>query len=242
MDKDEQGIKPEEVASSEARDRLTELTNRARFAGERFVITRNGEAIAVIIGSQELELLPPVLHPAMTRFRTTSLSGSDMSPIIGSELRMTHQHNGSAVATARTHTEVSFAEAIQSVARRLYFSCPKADTSDRQFLQDVMRGECRYPMKGLERLARVAQQSTRPEHREALAEVIREFSTPLPGTVSLATAFDDETRAQGIADLEQRRFERERSRARQEAAIEALHAQEIATREAITAVRRTKVG
>lgn len=66
MGKGEQGIKPEEVAASEARDRLTELTNRARFAGERFVITRNGEAIAVIIGAQELELLPPILVRALS--------------------------------------------------------------------------------------------------------------------------------------------------------------------------------
>lgn len=47
----------ERVASSEARERLTELMNRARFAGECFVLTRNGEDIAVIIGSPDYERL-----------------------------------------------------------------------------------------------------------------------------------------------------------------------------------------
>lgn len=47
----------ERVPASEARDRLTELMNRARFAGERFILTRNGEDVAVLIGSQELASL-----------------------------------------------------------------------------------------------------------------------------------------------------------------------------------------
>jgi prevent-host-death family protein len=47
----------ERVPASEARDRLTELMNRARFGGERFILTRNGEDFAAIIGSQELPSL-----------------------------------------------------------------------------------------------------------------------------------------------------------------------------------------
>jgi prevent-host-death family protein len=43
----------ERVPASDVRDRLTELLNRARFGGERFILTRNGEDIAVIIGAQE---------------------------------------------------------------------------------------------------------------------------------------------------------------------------------------------
>jgi prevent-host-death family protein len=47
----------ERIPASEVRDRLTELMNRARFGGERFVLTRNGEDVAAIIGSQELASL-----------------------------------------------------------------------------------------------------------------------------------------------------------------------------------------
>lgn len=48
----------EYIASSDARDRLAELLNRARFGGERFVVTRNGDPLAVISGAQEFELTP----------------------------------------------------------------------------------------------------------------------------------------------------------------------------------------
>lgn len=48
----------EYVPASEARDRLTELLNRARFSGERFVVTRNGDPLAVISGAQEFDLAP----------------------------------------------------------------------------------------------------------------------------------------------------------------------------------------
>jgi len=47
----------ERVPASEARDRLTELMNRARWGGERFILTRNGEDVAVIVGSQEFSAL-----------------------------------------------------------------------------------------------------------------------------------------------------------------------------------------
>jgi prevent-host-death family protein len=47
----------ERVPASEARDRLTELMNRAQFKGERFILTRNGEDVAAIIGAQELPAL-----------------------------------------------------------------------------------------------------------------------------------------------------------------------------------------
>lgn len=134
----------------------------------------------------------------------------------------------------------TFTEEFQAIARRLLFSCPATSTSERQFLQDVARG--RYPMKALERMTRIAAGSTRPEHREALALFVREISAPRYGAVSIAAAFDEETRTNGEADMAQRYFERERTRANQERAIDALHAQEIATREAITAVRTAKVG
>jgi len=62
MANDEPGRKQEleRIPASEARDRLTELMNRARFAGERFILTRNGDDIAVIVGAQEADRLPEV--------------------------------------------------------------------------------------------------------------------------------------------------------------------------------------
>jgi hypothetical protein len=130
-------------------------------------------------------------------------------------------------------------EQLATIARQLYFSTARRTERQTQILTDVMRG--RYPFRTLEHLLEIAQLSTRPEHREALALCIRECSTPQYGQVSLAAAFDAETEAEGVANLEQRRFERERTRCNQERVIETLHAQEIATREAITAVRRTVV-
>ena len=158
----------------------------------------------------------------------------------------TNHNRLAALADARTNAEGaalhdptdSFADGIRTVARRLIFSCPDASTDDKQFLQDVARAEIRYPMKALERLTRISQQSRRPEHREALAELVREYSTPCLGHVSVAAAFDEETRTNGDADMAQRFFEREPSPANRDRVLEALHAQAIATREAMTAVRR----
>lgn len=45
----------ERIPASDARDRLTELMNRACFGGESFILTRNGEDVAAIIGANRLE-------------------------------------------------------------------------------------------------------------------------------------------------------------------------------------------
>lgn len=44
----------ERIPASEARERLTELMNRACFAGERFILTRNGDDVAAIVGASEV--------------------------------------------------------------------------------------------------------------------------------------------------------------------------------------------
>lgn len=43
----------ERVSAADARDRLAELMNRARFGGERFIITRNGEDVALLVGAPQ---------------------------------------------------------------------------------------------------------------------------------------------------------------------------------------------
>lgn len=48
----------EQVPVVEIQRRLSELMNRAHFAGERIVFTRNGKPIAALIGIRDLERLP----------------------------------------------------------------------------------------------------------------------------------------------------------------------------------------
>ena len=46
-----------EVGADAARDGLTELMGRAAFAGERFILTRNGKQTAALIPMKDLERL-----------------------------------------------------------------------------------------------------------------------------------------------------------------------------------------
>lgn len=47
----------EQIAASEARDRLTEIVDRARYQGQRTVITRNGKATAAVVSLEDLAKL-----------------------------------------------------------------------------------------------------------------------------------------------------------------------------------------
>lgn len=49
--------KRELIPASEARDVLTDIMNRAGFANERFVMTRNGDEICAVVGMRDLERL-----------------------------------------------------------------------------------------------------------------------------------------------------------------------------------------
>ena len=127
-----------------------------------------------------------------------------------------YQRPAASVAAARQNPEASrptFAEEIQSIARRLIFSTPRASTSDRQFLQDVARDECRYPLKALERLSRIAQQSTRVEHRDALASLIIARTTPSDESTDLIAVSHLETIAESEANIAVHTFEHARTKA-----------------------------
>jgi len=152
-----------------------------------------------------------------------------------------YQPSRGVMAVAPQSPEPSFSDEIRSVARRLFFSTPSASAADKQFLQDIARDECRYPMKAVERLARIAQQSTRPEHQDALAEVIRRRSLPIANRVDVGTAFDHELQAQTIADVAQREFERHPSKATKETVLERLAAHAVAIRESISAIMAARV-
>jgi len=50
-------IMVEKIGAVEARNRLGELLARVRYAGERFLITRDGKETAALIGVEDLERL-----------------------------------------------------------------------------------------------------------------------------------------------------------------------------------------
>lgn len=162
----------------------------------------------------------------------------------------TYPQNADAVAAARQHTEAdrgdafaheAFAHEVQTLARQLYLSCPAASDDDKDFLKDVIRG--RYGFKALARLLRIGRQSYRPEHRALVAQLAERWSNPsgeLPPTVY--TAFSEETRAQGDADLAQHEFEIFPSLASRDSVLDKLGHQLVATRRAIQAVVAMKVG
>jgi len=47
----------EEVPAGEVRDRLTDIMNRIVYRNERFIITRQGEPVAAIVGLDDLRRL-----------------------------------------------------------------------------------------------------------------------------------------------------------------------------------------
>jgi hypothetical protein len=152
-----------------------------------------------------------------------------------------YQQNADGVAAPRLDPETdalrheAFMRDVQSLARRLYLSCPNASTADKDFLQDVARG--RYAMKATERLIRIGQLSYRPEHRLAVAALAEQWAnadSQLPPSVY--EAFNEETMKQGEADLAQRAFEHFPTKTGRERVLEALTAQLVATRNAIRAV------
>jgi PHD/YefM family antitoxin component YafN of YafNO toxin-antitoxin module len=49
------GVRP--ISATAARSSLSEMVNKAAFAKERFVLTRQGKAVAALISAQDLALL-----------------------------------------------------------------------------------------------------------------------------------------------------------------------------------------
>lgn len=191
----------------------------------------------------------------MTR-STTGASGSGSSltrftgftpPPSGFQMSLTNHSSHRAVAAVPANAERgclpsgrSFTEELESIARRLLCSCPNTSRTERQFLQDVARG--RYHFRTVQRMARIAAGSQRPEHQAALATLIQEVSMSGTAPSTVVSTFDHETELNGICDMAQRIFEREPTRANQERVVDALLAQEIASRRAREAVLRVRVG
>ncbi len=134
-----------------------------------------------------------------------------------------------------------FAEEVQFVARQLFFSTPKKSERDAQFLQDVMRGETRFPFRSFERLAGLAKTSERVEHREAFAELVRKYSLPEGICCDLIAASNREQQANGPFDVAVRAFEQAPSLSTKAAAIDAGRAQFARTRELLDAIEATPV-
>lgn len=135
----------------------------------------------------------------------------------------------------------AFLRDLQQIARNLLVSVLGMDEADRQFLHDVARGEGRYQMKALRRLVGLSRLSLRPDHREALAELVRRESlADVTAARDVGLAFDLETGANGEADVAQRQFERFPSSATRDRVRGALTTQLYATRAALDAVEAAR--
>lgn len=149
---------------------------------------------------------------------------------------MIHHHNAAGLATVRKNAETArtvvarlraqdtdmFVDALRTIARQLYFSTPTASEKDHDFLQEIAREERRVQMKQLQRLLGIAAQSTRPEHRLALVDLVRRHCDAQREQLDVLIANDLETEAQGYADCAARAFERTRTRATKERALDTL--------------------
>lgn len=119
----------------------------------------------------------------------------------------------------RTLDTTAFNEGIRSVARRLLFSTP---LEHHKFLSELAREEERVQMKQLQRLLGIAATSSRPEDREAVVDLVRMHCDVQRELLGVEVAGDLETEAQGSADCAARAFERTRTRAAKERALETL--------------------
>lgn len=139
---------------------------------------------------------------------------------------MSNNHNtarilaGTPASTVRSVDTQRFAEAIQSIARRLILATPHKTKEDAQFLQDVARG--RYQLRAFERLTTIAQQSTRPALKDELAGLVLLCSSSLRDVPPLRIAARDETEAQGICDIAVHDLEHAPTRANKLTAMETI--------------------
>lgn len=52
----------ETISSKEARDNLSEILNQVAFKGERYILTRSGKNMAVLLSMEEWELVEKLLQ------------------------------------------------------------------------------------------------------------------------------------------------------------------------------------
>lgn len=101
----------------------------------------------------------------------------------------------------------AFEAGLRQVAQQLLATVPDLTQREKDWLYDMAREECRYPMPTVRKLCAVSRRSRRADVREAFAELIRSDSTPIGEAMPVKKAFDLETPAPGMADVEQRAFE-----------------------------------
>ena len=149
-----------------------------------------------------------------------------------------YQQNARILAGVQ-HSPEPFSDAVTNIARRLILSTPRKNKSDADFLQDVARG--RYPMRALERMAVIAQQSTRQELRDELAGLVIVRAAAMEAVPELIVASALETRAQGEADCAVHALEHSRTRAAWLAAREKVRAHLTRLTVLAQAIERTAV-
>lgn len=155
---------------------------------------------------------------------------------------ITYHQNATPVArhriTSRSVAHVpEFESGLAFVARRLLLSGAALSDHERQLLKDLARSEARYPMRTLQALIAIAPRCPEAHDREVLAEFIRERILAQCAPIACPfAAFEEETKAQGVADLWQWRYARNPTSATREQVAQALRHQLAATRQCVDAL------
>lgn len=154
---------------------------------------------------------------------------------------LSYRQPSAAPASARTEPALDFDGRLATFARGLRLSVNDLTEQESELLTDYGRGasrdgEVRYRLRTFKALIGIARRSSRPEQREALAEIIRAELLADVASPSIATAFDAETPAPGQADVRQREFERNPNPTTWAACRDALMHQLAVTRRALDAV------
>lgn len=192
----------------------------------------------------------PRSNPAMT---LGTISSNRMNSAMRGGWRrnvFTIYHQGATPVARRSITtrpaprdSTEFDTGLAFVARRLLLSGAALSDYERQLLKDLARSEPRYPFRTLKALIAIAPRCPQAHDREVLAEFIREriLAQCAPMTCPLV-AFEEETKAQGIADLWQWRFARNPTGATREQVAQALRHQLAATRLCVDSLAVSAVG
>lgn len=127
-----------------------------------------------------------------------------------------------------------FQDGLREIAQDAQRSVPDLTAREREWLQDMARKECRYPMPTVRKLCAILRRSRNAEHRELFAQLIRNECSS--GAIAVPAAFDLECPKPGRADVSQRAFEKNPNPITAAACRRDLEAQLVTTQIALDAV------
>lgn len=123
---------------------------------------------------------------------------------------------GAATSPAYRQVEASpavdpFEAKLREIARQLRETIPNLTDRETEFLHDMARVECRYPMPTVRKLCALSRRSRNPAVRAAFAELIRNECLVASDDLSVTGMFGLEMRTTGPTDIAQRDFERDKN-------------------------------